>query len=196
MKHDGFRALAYIERSACRLVSRNGHEFKGLDTLCRDIPRHLKVRNAILDGELCCLGQDGRSLFNALRFRRCEPYFYAFDLVWVNGRDMRQWPLLLRKEKLRSIIARQVHAAPHETLLVLDATTGQNALQQARAFKDAVKVTGVILAKLDSSARGGMAFAINRELGLPILFAGLGEKPDDLQPFDSKEFVAALFDES
>ena len=72
---------------------------------------------------------------------------------------------------------------------MLDATTGQNALQQARAFKAAVQVNGVILAKLDSSARGGMAFAIQRELGLPILFAGLGEKPEDLQPFDREAFI-------
>jgi fused signal recognition particle receptor len=69
--------------------------------------------------------------------------------------------------------------APHAVWLVMDATTGQNALQQARAFKDAVHVTGIILAKLDSSARGGMAFMIQKELGLPILFAGLGEGPED-----------------
>jgi fused signal recognition particle receptor len=77
----------------------------------------------------------------------------------------------------------------------MDATTGQNALQQARAFKDAVKVNGVILAKLDSSARGGMAFAIQKELGLPILFAGLGEKSDDLQPFDPDAFVDGILAE-
>jgi fused signal recognition particle receptor len=76
--------------------------------------------------------------------------------------------------------------------LVLDATTGQNAIIQARAFKNAVKVSGVILAKLDSSARGGMAFAIQRELGLPILFAGLGEKPEDLTRFDREAFVDGI----
>jgi fused signal recognition particle receptor len=75
---------------------------------------------------------------------------------------------------------------------VLDATTGQNALQQAREFTRAVRVTGVILAKLDSSARGGMAFAIKHELGLPILFAGLGEGPDDLQPFDPEAFIEGI----
>jgi fused signal recognition particle receptor len=77
----------------------------------------------------------------------------------------------------------------------MDATTGQNALQQARAFKEAVKVTGVILAKLDSSARGGMAFAIQHDLGLPILYAGLGEKPEDLQPFDPDNFVDGILGE-
>ena len=76
--------------------------------------------------------------------------------------------------------------------MVLDSTNGQNALHQARAFKEAVKINGVILAKLDSSARGGMAFAIQQELGLPILFAGLGETPDDLQPFDREAFVNGI----
>jgi fused signal recognition particle receptor len=82
--------------------------------------------------------------------------------------------------------------APHAVWLVLDATTGQNALQQARSFGEAVQVTGVILSKLDSSARGGMAFAIQRELDLPILFAGLGEKPEDLEPFNPDAFVDGI----
>jgi len=82
--------------------------------------------------------------------------------------------------------------APHDVWLVVDATTGQNALQQARAFKESVQVSGIILAKLDSSSRGGMAFAIQRELDLPILFAGLGEKPEDLQPFDPDAFVDGI----
>jgi fused signal recognition particle receptor len=77
----------------------------------------------------------------------------------------------------------------------MDATTGQNALQQARAFKDAVNVTGIILAKLDSSARGGMAFAIQHDLNLPIYFAGLGEALDDLQPFDPDLFIEGILDE-
>lgn len=82
--------------------------------------------------------------------------------------------------------------APHHVWLVLDATTGQNALQQARSFKDAVNVTGVILTKLDSSAKGGMAFAVRRELDLPILFVGLGERPEDLTPFDPEAFVDGI----
>jgi len=85
-----------------------------------------------------------------------------------------------------------VAGAPHQVWLVLDATTGQNALPQARAFKEAVHVNGVILAKLDTSARGGMAFSIQRELGLPILFAGLGEQPEDLIPFDPDAFVDGI----
>jgi fused signal recognition particle receptor len=95
-------------------------------------------------------------------------------------------------KKVHRVIGKALDGAPHAVWLVLDATTGQNALQQARAFKDAVNVTGVILAKLDSSARGGMAFAIQRQLGLPILFAGLGEKPEDLIPFDPDAFISGL----
>jgi fused signal recognition particle receptor len=92
-------------------------------------------------------------------------------------------------KKVYRVVGKALPGAPHAVLLVLDATTGQNALHQARAFQQAVNVNGVILSKLDSSARGGMAFAIQKELGLPIYYAGLGEKPEDLQPFDRAEFV-------
>jgi fused signal recognition particle receptor len=95
-------------------------------------------------------------------------------------------------KKVYRVIGKAQAGAPHAVWLVLDATTGQNALQQAKAFKEAVGVTGVILSKLDSSARGGMAFAIQRELKLPILFVGLGEKPEDLVPFDPDSFVRGI----
>ena len=91
-------------------------------------------------------------------------------------------------------MAKRLEGAPHAVWLVMDATTGQNALQQAKAFKEAVSVTGVILSKLDSSARGGMAFAIQDTLGLPILFAGLGEGPDDLEPFDQHAFIDGILE--
>jgi fused signal recognition particle receptor len=95
-------------------------------------------------------------------------------------------------KKVYRVVGKAIPGAPHHVWLVMDATTGQNALQQAQAFKDTVNVTGVILAKLDSSARGGMAFAIQRELDLPILYAGLGEKPEDLEPFDPDAFVQGI----
>jgi fused signal recognition particle receptor len=95
-------------------------------------------------------------------------------------------------KKVHRVSGKALAGAPHATWLVLDATTGQNALQQARAFKEAVQISGIILAKLDSSARGGMAFAIQKELGVPILFAELGEKPEDLQPFDRESFVDGI----
>ena len=113
------------------------------------------------------------------------------DIVLVDtaGRLHTRFNLMEELKKVHRVVGKAMPGAPHAVWLVLDATTGQNALHQARAFKDAVKVTGVILAKLDSSAKGGMAFAIQRELGLPILYAGLGEKPEDLQRFDREAFV-------
>jgi fused signal recognition particle receptor len=118
----------------------------------------------------------------------------SVDIVMVDtaGRLHTRFNLMEELKKVNRVVGKALPGAPHEVWLVLDATIGQNALQQARAFKDAVNVTGVILSKLDSSARGGMAFAIQRELGLPILFAGLGEKPEDLQPFDPDAFVDGI----
>jgi fused signal recognition particle receptor len=116
------------------------------------------------------------------------------DIVLIDsaGRLHTRFNLMEELKKVHRVIGKAEPGAPHHVWLVMDATTGQNAIQQARAFKQAVQVTGVILAKLDSSARGGMAFAISRDLGLPILFAGLGEKPDDLQPFDPEAFVDGI----
>ena len=116
------------------------------------------------------------------------------DIVMIDtaGRLHTRFNLMEELKKVNRVVGKALPGAPHEVWLVLDATIGQNALQQARSFKEAVHVTGVILSKLDSSARGGMAFAIQRELGLPILFAGLGEKPEDLTPFDPDAFVDGI----
>jgi len=116
------------------------------------------------------------------------------DLVMIDtaGRLHTRFNLMEELKKVHRVIGKALPGAPHAVWLVLDSTTGQNALQQARAFKEAVGVTGVILSKLDSSARGGMAFAIQRELKLPILFVGLGEKPEDLIPFDPDSFVRGI----
>jgi fused signal recognition particle receptor len=116
------------------------------------------------------------------------------DIVLIDtaGRLHTRYNLMEELKKVHRVIGRALSGAPHYVWLVLDATTGQNALNQARAFKDAVRIDSVILAKLDSSARGGMAFAIQHELGLPILFAGLGEKPEDLVPFDPETFVDGI----
>ncbi|MFZ5881556.1 MAG: signal recognition particle-docking protein FtsY [Chloroflexota bacterium] len=118
------------------------------------------------------------------------------DIVFVDtaGRLHTRFNLMEELKKVYRVVGKALPGAPHAVWLVLDATTGQNALQQAKSFKQAVNVSGVILSKLDSSARGGMAFAIQRELGLPILFAGLGEKPEDLQPFDPDAFVNGILD--
>jgi fused signal recognition particle receptor len=116
------------------------------------------------------------------------------DLVFVDtaGRLHTRFNLMEELKKVNRVVGKALPGAPDAVWLVLDATTGQNALQQAKAFKEAVGVTGIILSKLDSSARGGMAFAIQRELRLPILYVGLGEKPDDLIPFDPDAFVRGV----
>ena len=116
----------------------------------------------------------------------------ALAFIDTAGRLHTRYNLMEELKKVHRVVGKAMPGAPQAVWLVMDATTGQNALQQAHAFKEAVDVTGVILAKLDSSARGGMAFAIQQELDLPIIFAGLGEAPDDLQPFDPDLFVDGI----
>ena len=95
--------------------------------------------------------------------------------------------------KIRDVVARKIDGAPHEVLLVLDATTGQNAISQARAFGEAIDVTGIFLAKLDGTAKGGIVVAIRNEVNLPVKFIGIGETYEDIEPFDPDAFVEALF---
>ncbi|MGH3115778.1 MAG: signal recognition particle-docking protein FtsY, partial [Gaiellales bacterium] len=126
----------------------------------------------------------------------------AIDAATARGRDVvivdtagrlhTQTNLMEELAKVRRVIERRLPGAPHETLLVIDATTGQNGLQQARLFKDAVDVSGVALTKLDGSARGGVALAIAHELGLPVKLVGVGEGIEDLRPFDPRDFARAL----
>lgn len=115
-------------------------------------------------------------------------------IIDTAGRLHTKFNLMQELNKLRGVAQKQVHQAPHECLLVLDATTGQNALTQAKAFTEAVGVTGTVLAKLDSTAKGGMVFAVAGELGLPVLFAATGEKVGDWAEFDPEDFVDALFE--
>ncbi len=111
------------------------------------------------------------------------------------GRLHTKHNLMQELQKLHRVIGKQIPGAPHEVLLVLDATTGMNALNQAREFHKAVHITGLVVTKLDGTSKGGMVVAIQKELGLPIKFIGLGEQPDDLQPFDPKQFAQALFEQ-
>ncbi len=122
----------------------------------------------------------------------------GFDLLFIDtaGRLHTKFNLMRELEKIASTCRKSVHAAPHDVLLVLDAPTGQNALIQAQKFKESVNVTGVILTKLDSTAKGGMVFAIYQELGLPVRFIGTGESIVDLAPFDANAFVDGLFESS
>jgi bifunctional non-homologous end joining protein LigD len=103
LKHDGFRALAHIWDGKCELISRKRNAYKSFQDL-RDNLAKLKVQDAVIDGEIVCLDSEGRSIFNELLFRRGSPIFYAFDLLYLNGRDLRQLPLLERNEKLRAVI--------------------------------------------------------------------------------------------
>ena len=109
------------------------------------------------------------------------------------GRLHTQKDLMKQLTKIRDVVARQIPGAPNEVLLVLDATTGQNAISQAKMFTEAIDVTGIILAKLDGTARGGIVIAIKDQLDIPVKFVGLGEKPEDIAEFDPDKFVEALF---
>jgi fused signal recognition particle receptor len=120
----------------------------------------------------------------------------GFDVMIVDtaGRLHTQLHLMKELEKIRRIVAKQIEGAPHEVLLVLDATTGQNAVVQAEQFSKAIQCTGVILAKLDGTAKGGAIFGVKKKLGLPVKFVGVGETLDDLEPFDPDAYVKALFE--
>ncbi|MBI5829450.1 MAG: signal recognition particle-docking protein FtsY [Chloroflexi bacterium] len=135
-------------------------------------------------------GDPGAVVYDAIAAARSR----GRDLVMVDtaGRLHTKFNLMEELKKVRGVAAKAVPGAPHSVLLVLDSTTGQNAIAQARAFKEAVGVTGVVLTKLDGSAKGGVAFAICRELALPIVYVGLGEKVEDLVAFDPEAFVDGL----
>src|SRR5213076_3418359 len=137
--------------------------------------------------------------------RGADPAAVAYDAIeaaQARGRDVvivdtagrlhTQTNLMEELAKVRRVIERKLEGAPHETLLVVDATTGQNGLQQARLFGEAAGVTGVALTKLDGSAKGGIAVAIAYELGLPVKLIGVGERLEDLRPFDPGDFASAL----
>lgn len=109
------------------------------------------------------------------------------------GRLHTKKDLMLQLTKIRDVVTRKIPDAPHEVLLVLDATTGQNAISQAKLFTEAINVTGIFLAKLDGTARGGIVIAIKDQLDIPVKFVGLGEKPEDIAEFDPDTFVEALF---
>ena len=115
-------------------------------------------------------------------------------LIDTAGRLHTKVHLIEELKKLRRVISREQPNAPHETLLVMDATTGQNGLQQARVFKEAADITGIVLTKLDGTAKGGVIIGIQEELGVPVKYVGVGEEVEDLQPFDPEDFARALFE--
>ncbi|HET7206121.1 MAG TPA: signal recognition particle-docking protein FtsY [Terriglobales bacterium] len=136
-------------------------------------------------------GDPAAVLFDALQAATARKTDYV--IVDTAGRLHTKANLMAELEKMRRTAQRIVPGAPHETLLVMDATTGQNGLQQARLFTQSAGVTGIVLTKLDGTAKGGVVVAITRELGVPVRYVGVGEKPADLLPFDSEQFVDSLF---
>ena len=131
-------------------------------------------------------------MFDALQAGKARKIDYV--IVDTAGRLHTKENLMAELQKMRRTAARVIPGAPHEVLLVIEATTGQNGLEQARKFTESSEVTGIILTKLDGTAKGGVVVAISRELGLPIRYVGVGEQIDDLLPFEPANFVASLFD--
>jgi fused signal recognition particle receptor len=134
----------------------------------------------------------------AVAFDACEAALSrGVDVLLIDtaGRLHTQDPLMRQLTKIRDVAARKIPGAPHEVLLVLDATTGQNAVRQAEEFGRAINVTGLFLSKLDGTAKGGVVVAIHQATGIPVKFIGVGETPEDVQPFDPESFVDAMFAE-
>ena len=136
-------------------------------------------------------GDPAAVVFDAMR--RAKEEQVDVLLIDTAGRLQNKVNLMNELEKIQRIIQREEPAAPHEVLLVLDATTGQNAMVQAKQFKETTNVTGLVLSKLDGTAKGGIVLAIRNELHLPVKLVGLGEGIDDLEPFNPNEFVIGLF---
>ena len=136
-------------------------------------------------------GDPSAVLYDALQAASARHTDYV--IVDTAGRLHTKTNLMAELEKMRRTAQRIIPGAPHETLLVMDATTGQNGLQQARQFTQSAGVTGIVLTKLDGTAKGGVVVAISRELGLPVRYVGVGEKAGDLLPFDPRDFVDSLF---
>jgi fused signal recognition particle receptor len=136
-------------------------------------------------------GDPAAVLYDALQAASARKTDYV--IVDTAGRLHTKTNLMAELEKMQRTAQRIIPGAPHETLLVMDATTGQNGLQQARLFTQSAGVTGIVLTKLDGTAKGGVVVAISRELGLPVRYVGVGEKAGDLLPFDPREFVESLF---
>ena len=133
----------------------------------------------------------------AVAFDACEAAIARnadFVILDTAGRLHTKKDLMQQLKKIRDVAARKIPGAPHEVLLVLDATTGQNAIAQAKVFTEVINLTGIFLAKLDGTARGGIVLAIKDQLNIPVKFVGLGEKPEDIAEFDPEKFVEALFD--
>lgn len=134
----------------------------------------------------------------SVAFDACEAALArGVDVLVIDtaGRLHTQDPLMKQLTKIRDVVARRIPGAPHEVLLVLDATTGQNAIEQAKKFKEAINITGIFLAKLDGTAKGGIVIAIREAVDIPVKLVGVGESPEDVEPFDPETFIESMFAE-
>lgn len=166
------------------------------DTFRAAAIEQLKLWGARLNIEVVAgaYGADAAAVaHDAVAAARARTVDYLF--IDTAGRLHTKHNLMQELQKLHRVIGKQLPGAPHEVLLVLDGSTGMNALSQAREFNKAVPLTGLVVTKLDGTSKGGVVVAIQKELGLPVKFIGLGEQPDDLQPFDARQFAQALFEE-
>lgn len=167
--------------------------FGAADTFRAAAVEQIKVWGTRLDIPVIAGQEDadpGAVTFDAISAAKAK----SVDIIFIDtaGRLHTRYNLMEELKKVYRVCDKALPGSPQFVWLVLDATTGQNAFQQAKVFQQAVNVDGIILAKLDSSAKGGMVFAIQEQLGLPILFTGLGEKPDDFEPFDKVKFVDGI----
>jgi bifunctional non-homologous end joining protein LigD len=144
LNHDGVRALAYIEHGCCRLLGCDGREIREFTELCLRIGESLNAKDAILDGELCCIGKDGQRTFTRHKSAIRQAYYYTFDLLWLNGKDLQKWPLLRRKAKLKSIVPRSLGPILY---------TGHTDGKGTRLFGEACNcnLDGIIARRKDSS---------------------------------------------
>ncbi len=166
------------------------------DTFRAGAVRQLEIWSERLSAEIV-KGQQGGDPA-AVAFDACKAAIArGVDVLVLDtaGRLHTQDPLMRQLGKIRSVVGKQIEGGPHETLLVLDATTGQNATRQAEEFGKVAGVTGIILAKLDGTAKGGVVVAVRAASSIPVKFVGVGERPEDLQPFDADAFVEAMFSE-
>lgn len=181
----------------CRMLTERGDRVLvgACDTFRAGAVRQLEIWAERLGVEIV-KGQEGGDPA-AVAFDACgAAKARGVDVVILDtaGRLHTQEPLMRQLEKIHKVAGKQIEGAPHEVLLVLDATSGQNALRQAEQFAAAAKVTGIFLAKLDGTAKGGVVIAIRDQLGIPVKFVGVGETPEDIQPFEPRAFVDALFE--
>jgi fused signal recognition particle receptor len=166
------------------------------DTFRAGAVRQLEIWSERLGAEIV-KGQQGGDPA-AVAFDACKAAIArGVDVLVLDtaGRLHTQDPLMRQLGKIRSVVGKLIESGPHETLLVLDATTGQNATRQAEEFGKVAGVTGIILAKLDGTAKGGVVVAVRASSSIPVKFVGVGERPEDLQPFDADSFVEAMFSE-